>query len=97
MTDVLPIGLPLGRIGQRHDIFFRQLSRGNRKHIRLDFIRHQFDGIELKHDYARHTLQNLQRLWGRPVALQTVVDEKSRILSFDGEDFEEKDAADRVA
>jgi hypothetical protein len=31
------------------------------------------------------------------VALQTVVDEKSRILSFDGEDFEEKDAADRVA
>jgi len=26
-----------------------------------------------------------------------VVDEKSRILSFDGEDFEEKDAADRVA
>jgi stage V sporulation protein R len=60
-------------------------------------LRHQFDGIELKHDYARHTLKNLQSLWARPVALQTVVDEKSRILSFDGEDFEEKDAADRVA
>jgi stage V sporulation protein R len=60
-------------------------------------LRHQFDGLELKHDYARHTLKNLQSLWGRPVALQTVVDEKSRILSFDGEDFEEKDAADRVA
>ncbi len=60
-------------------------------------LRHHFDGIELKHDYARHTLKNLQSLWGRPVALQTVVDEKSRILSFDGEDFEEKDAADRVA
>jgi len=26
-------------------------------------LRHHFDGIELKHDYARHTLKNLQSLW----------------------------------
>jgi stage V sporulation protein R len=60
-------------------------------------LRHQYDGIELKQDYARETLRNLQRVWGRPVGIHTVVDDKGRIVSFDGQDFEEKDATDKVA
>jgi stage V sporulation protein R len=60
-------------------------------------LKHQYESIELKHDYARETLRNVQKVWGRPVSLLTVVDQKNRTISFDGEEFEEKDTADKVA
>ena len=60
-------------------------------------LKHQFEGIELKHDYARETLRNIQILWARPVNLATVVDEKDRLISYNGEEFEEKDVSDKVA
>jgi stage V sporulation protein R len=60
-------------------------------------LQHRFDGVELRHDYARETLRNLNTVWGRPVALQTVMDDKARTIAFDGEEFEEKDTTDKVA
>jgi stage V sporulation protein R len=74
-----------------------QVADANHRNRGELLLRHVYDGVELKHDYARETLRNLQRVWTRPVALLTVVDEKSRIVSFDGEEFEEKDSADKVA
>jgi stage V sporulation protein R len=52
------------------------------------YLRHQFEGIELKQDYARDTLANLHKLWGRPVHVETVIDEKPSIMSFDGSHHE---------
>ena len=60
-------------------------------------LQHKYEGIELKHDYARDTLRNIQKIWGRPVNLDTTVDDKGRRITFDGEDFEEKDVTDKVA
>ncbi len=60
-------------------------------------LKHAFEGIELKHDYARETLRGIQRIWGRPVNLETVVDEKNRLISYNGEEFEEKEISDKVA
>jgi stage V sporulation protein R len=54
------------------------------------FLRHKFQGIELKLDYARDTLANLQRLWLRPVHIESIVDDKTTILSFDGSQHEMK-------
>ncbi len=54
------------------------------------FLKHKFQGIELKLDYARDTLANLQRLWLRPVHIETVVDDKPTIVSFDGSQHEMK-------
>jgi stage V sporulation protein R len=51
------------------------------------YIRHAFDGKQLDVEYARRTLRNIHRLWGRPVHLETIVDDKTNLLSFDGEDF----------
>ena len=51
------------------------------------YIRHAFDGKELDPEYARRTLRNVQRLWGRPVHLETVLEEKPSLLSFDGDEF----------
>jgi len=42
----------------------------------------------LKHDYARDTLANLQRIWGRPVHIETVVDDKPAVIAFDGTNHE---------
>jgi stage V sporulation protein R len=48
------------------------------------YLVHQFQGMPLKIDYARDTMANLCKLWGRPVHIETVVDEKPTVLSFDG-------------
>ena len=70
---------------------------GNHRNRGDLLLQHRYDGVELRHDYARETLRNLNSVWGRPVALQTVMDDKGRTISFDGEEFEEKDSADKVA
>ena len=45
---------------------------------------HKFNGVELRLDHAADTLANIQFIWGRPVNLQTTVDGKPTMLSFDG-------------
>ncbi len=57
---------------------------GNYKNRGELLLRHAFNGVELKMDYARDALINLQTLWGRPVHVETVLDEKQARISFDG-------------
>ncbi len=47
-------------------------------------LRHEFNGVELRLDQAKDTLANIQFIWGRPVSLNTLVDGKPAMLSFDG-------------
>ena len=54
---------------------------GNYKNRGELYLKHKYQGVELKLDYARDTLANLQRLWGRPVHIETVVDDKPTVLS----------------
>jgi stage V sporulation protein R len=56
------------------------------------FLEHQFTGVELQTDYARETLANLQRLWGRPVHIETVLEDAKTTLSFDGAEHKVKTA-----
>jgi stage V sporulation protein R len=48
------------------------------------YLEHEFQGIELKQDYARDTLANVQKLWGRPVHIETIINDQATLLSFDG-------------
>jgi stage V sporulation protein R len=48
------------------------------------FLRHRFEGQELDVHYAEQTLRHTQRLWGRAVHLETQIDNKATVLSFDG-------------
>ncbi len=50
---------------------------------------HRHDGVDLKLDYARDTLGNLQSLWRRPVNLATKVDGRGTLFRFDGKDHTE--------
>ncbi len=48
------------------------------------YLMHQYQGMPLKADYARDTLSNLCKLWGRPVHIESVVDDKTTIMTYDG-------------
>ncbi len=54
-------------------------------------LTHMFEGIEMQDNYMRETLRNLQAVWSRPVNLATVVDEKPKLIRFDGSEFKEFD------
>jgi stage V sporulation protein R len=45
---------------------------------------HRYEGVPLKMDHARETLENVQYLWKRPVNLETYVDDEPVVMSFDG-------------
>jgi stage V sporulation protein R len=61
---------------------------GNYKNRGELFLRHEYCGVELQMDYAVDTMKNLERLWSRPVHLETVLDNAKAILSFDGVDHD---------
>ncbi len=65
---------------------FITIREGNYKNRRELFLGHEFNGVELQTAYARDTLVNLQRLWGRPVHIETVLDGHKTILSYDGDE-----------
>lgn len=53
------------------------------------YLRHAFEGVELDSKYARKALEHVYTLWGRPVHLETVVDEERVVMHYDGEDHDE--------
>ncbi len=63
---------------------FIYVQDGNYKNRGELYLRHEYQGVELKQDYARDTLMNLQRLWGRPVHIETVVEDEPTVISYDG-------------
>ena len=46
------------------------------------FLKHSHDGRDLQLEYAEKTLQYLRQLWGREVALETILNEKKSLLCF---------------
>lgn len=55
--------------------------RGNREL----YIKHLHEGQDLDLHYAEKTLQHVYLLWGRPVHLETVYENKRILLTYDGE------------
>ena len=47
------------------------------------YLKHHYDGKALDPDYTERVLKNIQKLWGRPVHLETVVDDAKVVLSCD--------------
>lgn len=68
-------------------IYVEDGNYGNRREL---YLRHRHEGIDLRLDYARDTLRNLHKIWTRPVFLETVIDDKKRLLGFDGRDYSER-------
>ncbi|MGE0529269.1 MAG: SpoVR family protein, partial [Bdellovibrionales bacterium] len=53
-------------------------------------LTHLFEGVEMQPDYMQETMKNLFVIWGRPVAVATVLDNEPKIVTFDGADFKQQ-------
>jgi stage V sporulation protein R len=56
-------------------------NQSNRGELQLQ---HDHMGVDLRLDWAQEVLRSLVRVWGRPVEILTVVDDKPTSLRFDG-------------
>jgi stage V sporulation protein R len=54
-------------------------------------LAHRHEGVDLRLNYARDTLRNLERIWRRPVSILTVVDEKPKRIRYDGTEIQISD------
>jgi stage V sporulation protein R len=69
---------------------------GNYKNRGELFLEHEFNGPELQMDYAKETLGSLHRLWSRPVHIETVLEGRVSIASFDGTEFNLKKTKEKA-
>ena len=68
-------------------IFVEDGNHGNRGEL---LLRHRHEELDLDMAQARDTMQNLFRVWGRPVNLLTIFDNKEKMLRFDSDGFSDK-------
>ncbi len=67
-----------------------QVVDGNFENRGTLLLKHVHEGVDLRQDWMRDTLRNLQAMWSRPVALVTRVEERMVLVTFDGSDFGER-------
>lgn len=48
------------------------------------YVTHQYEGTELDPHYLEHVLPYMYQLWGRPVHMETVIENKPILYSYDG-------------
>jgi stage V sporulation protein R len=53
------------------------------------YLKHSYEGGELDSSYARKVLEHVHALWGRPVHLETILDDERVRMHYDGEDHDE--------
>ena len=75
-------------------IYVADANDGNRGELLLT---HRYEGVGLRMDYAGATLQNLRRIWGRPVHLETEEDGQRVVLSCEDEEVERQVVQSRAA
>ena len=65
-----------------------EVTDGNFRNRGELVLSHRHDGEDLDLAHARGSLEHLHRLWTRPVHIQTLLEDRPRRLSFDGESHE---------
>jgi len=76
----------LTNFGQPY-IYVKDSNFKNRSEL---LLHHKFESQELRMDYARDVLRNVFRIWKRTVNIETIIDNKGRLLSFDGSEHREQ-------
>ena len=69
-----------------------RVEDADHNHNRTLLLTHLHDGRDLQLEYAEKTLAYVNRLWGREVALETVVNGKRTLLTYGERGFSAKAA-----
>ena len=69
---------------------FIYVVNGNHENRGELYLRHEHEGQDLHGEHAKDTLRNLQLIWNRPVHLETVVDKRRKVLSYNGRKHSER-------
>jgi len=54
------------------------------------YLKHWYEGIELDLKYLEKVLPYIHQLWGRPVHLESIVESRPMLFSFDGRNMQRK-------
>lgn len=68
---------------------YLQVEDGDYNGNRELYLKHCYEGTELDMRYARKALEHVHTLWGRPVHLETIIDDDTTVLHYDGEHRED--------
>jgi stage V sporulation protein R len=73
-----------------------RVDNGNFKNTGELLLRHDHEGVDLDMNHAKDTLQNLFKVWKRPVSIFTIVEEKGKLLRHGSDGYSESaaDASD---
>jgi stage V sporulation protein R len=68
---------------------YLQVEDGDYNSNRELYLKHRYEGTELDLRYGRKALEHVHTLWGRPVHLETVIDDETTVLHFNGDQHQE--------
>jgi stage V sporulation protein R len=71
---------------------FIYIEDGNFENRAELLLKHKHEGVDLRLDHARDTLESVVRIWKRPCNLLTRVDNKGKILRYDGREHSDRSA-----
>ena len=54
------------------------------------YLKHWYEGVELDVKYLEKVLPYIQQLWGRPVHIETMIEERRMLFSYDGKGVHRK-------
>jgi len=69
-----------------------RVDNGNFKNTGELLLRHDHEGVDLDMNHAKDTLQNLFKVWKRPVSIFTIVEEKGKLLRHGSDGYSESAA-----
>ena len=59
-------------------------------------LAHRHNGVDLQINYVIDTLENVQRIWGRPVHLQASIDDERVLFTHDGEQSQQQTVTEEM-
>lgn len=72
-------------------IYVTDSNYRNRKEL---YLLHKHLGVDLRMDYAKAVMENIAKIWSRPVHVETVVEDQPVLLTFDGEEHSSRKLKD---
>ena len=68
---------------------YLQVEDGDYNGNRELYLKHRYEGTELDVRYGRKALEHVHTLWGRTVHLETVIEDETTVLHFNGDQHSE--------